>query len=136
LRRAFASGHAGDASGVDLSALAPDQAALLAQLCAFRGHVDVERLGALIPDGVAALPALLQALLGEVSHTGSVAVHDLVRASVARSARPPTPDDHRVCLAFHEADGDALARLHHTIGAEQWADAVARIDDLVKPQYG
>ncbi|HSS02620.1 MAG TPA: ATP-binding protein, partial [Kofleriaceae bacterium] len=135
LRRAFATGQ-GDASGVDVSGLGQDQAALLAQLCAFRGPVDVARLRPLIPERMAALPALLQALLVEVTDTGRVAVHDLVRASVARSARPPTAAEHRVCLAFHEGDGDALARLHHTIGAEQWAAAVAQIDDLVKPQYG
>src|SRR5690349_9579473 len=73
LRRAFATGQ-GDASGVDVSGLGPDQAALLAQLCAFRGPVDVARLRPLIPERMAALPALLQALLVEVTDTGRVAV--------------------------------------------------------------
>jgi hypothetical protein len=136
LRRAFATSRTGDDDGVGLTGLAPAQAALLAQICAFDGPVDVDRLAAVIPEDIAALPALLHALLVELTPSRTLTVHDLVRASVARSARPVGVAEHLVCLRFHEAGGTDLARLRHTIGARQWAAASALIDKIVKPHYG
>jgi RecA/RadA recombinase len=136
LRRAFATGRTGGDDGVGLTGLAPAHAALLAQLCAFDGPVDVDRLTAVIPDDIAALPALLQALLVELTPSRTLTVHDLVRASVVRSARPPGVAEHVVCLRFHDAGGNDLARLRHTIGARQWAAASALIDRIMKPHYG
>jgi RecA/RadA recombinase len=136
LRRAFATGRTDDGDGVGLTGLAPAQAALLAQICAFDGPVDVDRLAAVTPDDIAALPALLQALLVELTASRTLTVHDLVRASVARSARPPGVAEHVVCLRFYGAGGNDLARLRHTIGARQWAAAIALIDGIVKPHYG
>jgi len=136
LRRAFATGLVGDADGVDLTGLAPQHAALLAQICAFEGPVDVNRLTAVIPDRIAALPGLVQALLVDVTPTQSLTVHDLVRASVARSPRPPSAAEHLVCLKFYEVGGSDLTRLRHTVGAEQWSATAELIDKIVRPHYG
>lgn len=137
LRRAFATGLAGDAEGVDLTGLDPAHAALLAQICAFAGPVEVDRLAAVVPDLMAALPALVQALLVDVPEAGTITVHDLVRASVARSPRPAETAEHLVCLRLYEAsDRDPLARLRHTVGSQQWSAAAALIDRMVRPHYG
>lgn len=137
LRRAYATGLVDDAEdGVDLTGLAEPQAALLAQICAFDGPVEVEQLAALVPDRIAALPGLVRALLVDLTPARSLAVHDLVRAAVARSARPPTAAEHRVCLQRYAAGGDPLALLRHTIGAERWDAAAALLDQIVRPQLG
>jgi len=136
LRRAFATGLADGEDGVDLTGLSPPQAALLAQICAFDGPVDVDRLAAVVPDRIAALPGLLQALLIDVTQDRSITVHDLVRASVARSSRPPAVAEHLACLKFYEAGGNDLARLRHTVGSERWSDAAELIDKMVRPHYG
>jgi DNA-binding winged helix-turn-helix (wHTH) protein/tetratricopeptide (TPR) repeat protein len=136
LRRAFATGLAGDEDGVDLTGLAPEQAALLAQICAFDGAVDLDRLATVIPDRIAALRGLLQALLVDVTAARTITVHDLVRAAVARSFRPPAVAEHLVCLKFYEAGGNDLARLRHTVGSEQWAAAAELIDKIMRPHYG
>lgn len=136
LRRAFATGVTSGDHDVDLSGLAPPHAALLAQICAFSCPVDAARLTRLVPACATALPALIHALLVEVTQAGVVTVHDLVRASVARSAQPPGPAEHLVCLRFYEADHDLLARLRHTVGAQHWAAAIELIDQLVRPHYG
>ena len=121
LRRAFATGRADGEDDVDLTGLAPQQAALLAQICAFDGPVDVDRLAAVSPDRIAALPGLRQALLVDVTPARSITVHDLVRASVARSPRPPSAAEHLACLKFYATGSNDLARLRHTVGAEQCA---------------
>jgi len=142
LRRAFANGVADDADsvggadGVELGGLSPAQAALLAQICAFGAPIDVDRLAAVCPAHMPALPALVQALLVDITPARSVAVHDLVRASVARSTRPPGVAEHLVCLQFYEGVGHDLARLRHTVGAERWPAAIELIDKIVRPHYG
>jgi hypothetical protein len=136
LRRAYATGLAGDEDGVDLTGLADREAALLAQICAFDGPVEVERLAAIIPEPIAALPGLLRALLVDLTPARSIVVHDLVRAAVARSARPVTAAEHLICLTLYEASNDDLARLRHMVGAQRWAAAAELVDKIVRPQSG
>jgi RecA/RadA recombinase len=136
LRQAFATGHVGAGDVVALTGLAPQSAALLAQICAFEGPVDADRLAAFVPHLMAALPALLQMLLVEVTWDRAIMVHDLVRAAVARSTRPPSVAEHEVCRQFYAASGSFSARLRHAVGAEAWSEAAELIEKVVRPHYG
>jgi tetratricopeptide (TPR) repeat protein len=137
LRRAFATGRPVDVELVDLTGLASFDASLLAQICAFREPVAVVRLAVLIPDLVIALPRLVHALLVDAIPSGHVAIHDLVRAAVLRSARPPGPAEHLVCLKYYEAaETELITRVHHTVGAARWSDTLELIDRVMRPHDG
>jgi DNA-binding winged helix-turn-helix (wHTH) protein len=114
LKQAFA-GPAAPCSDdpLGLEALGAPERALLAQLVAFRRPVPIE--AATPAEGLN--PLLVRFLVEQVN--GRLTVHDLVRAAVRESRRPPGPPEHARALAWwraHPADDEgSVEQLHHAL---------------------